>query len=59
MSEGVDYCGPLKKIPKLFCLALLEKITKEWSVGSHIVMKSNTIVPDDIPPMVNRYKYIS
>ena len=29
MAEGVDYCGPVNKIHKMFCLATLEKSTKE------------------------------
>ena len=40
MAEGVDYCGPVKTIHKLFSLDTQVKLTKQWSVGSHLVMKS-------------------
>ena len=37
--KGVDCCGPVKTNHKGFCLYMLEKSTKEWFTGSHLVMK--------------------
>ena len=36
-TEGVKYCGLAKTSHKGFCLAMMEKPTKEWTGGSHIV----------------------
>ena len=33
IAEGVDYCGQVKTSHKGFCLATLEKLTKEWPGG--------------------------
>ena len=41
MSAGVNYCGPVKRSHKDFCIATLEKLMKDWSGGSYIVMNSN------------------
>ena len=30
MAAGVNYCGPVKRIHKGFCLAILEKLTNYW-----------------------------
>ena len=45
------YCGKVKMIHKVFCLATLEHFMKEWPGGSYIVMKSTPIVPVDRPLM--------
>ena len=47
-AEGVYYFGPVKKNHKGFCLAILEELTKDWSGGSHIDIKSAPRVPGDI-----------
>ena len=57
-AEGEDFCGPEKTSHKGFCLDMLEKLMKEWLVGSHIFMKSTPRFPGDRPPMDIRYKYI-
>ena len=57
MSEEVDYCGPVKTSHKGFFLATLEKWMKEWTGGSHIVMKVTPRVPGDRPLMAIGYKY--
>ena len=48
MDEGVDYCRPVKTSHKVFCLATLEKSTKEWSGGSHLVIRGTPRVTGDI-----------
>ena len=59
LSEGVDYCGPVKTSHKGFFLATLEKLMKEWPGGSHLVMNMTQRVPGDRPLMDTRYNYIS
>ena len=55
MAEGVDYCGPVKKIHKGFFLATFKNIMKDWTGGSYLVMKINTIVHGYRPLVVIRY----
>ena len=45
MAAGFNRCGSLKTTHKGFCLATLEKLTKDWLGLSYIVMKSNLRVP--------------
>ena len=59
MDMGVDYWVPVKMSHKGFWQTTLEKLTKEWPVGSYIVMKSNPRVPGDRPLMAIWYKYYS
>ena len=54
-TEGEYYYGPLKTSYKGFFLATLGKLLKEFLEGSHIVMKSDTIVPGDKPSMAIGY----
>ena len=58
-AAGVDYCGPEKTIHKVFCLATLERLMKDWLGGSYIVMKSTPIFPVERPPLDIGYKYNS
>ena len=51
ITQGLDYCGPAKKKHKVFLLVILEKITEEWTVGSHLVMKITTKFTGDRPFM--------
>ena len=37
--KGVDYCGPVNTIHKVFCLATLERLMEERPVVYHRVMK--------------------
>ena len=39
-AEVVDYCRPAKTIHKGFCLAILEKLMKDFLGASYHVMKS-------------------
>ena len=48
MATGVDYCGLVKMSHKGFCLATLEKLTKDGPRGSYFVMNSNPIVTGEI-----------
>ena len=56
VAEGVDFCGPVKTRHEGFCLSTLEKSTKEWPVGYHIVMNITPIVPGDRPILAIGYK---
>ena len=47
----------MKTIHKGFCLATLEKLMKDWPVGSYLVMTSTPIFPDEIPLLAIGYKY--
>ena len=44
MAERVDYCGPVKTIHKRFCLATLEKLTRDFLGGSYLVLVITPIV---------------
>ena len=48
-DAGVDYCGPVKTSHKGFCLAMLEKLMKDWMGGSYLVLKITPIFPGEIP----------
>ena len=47
-AAGVDYCGPVKTIHKVF-LATLEKLIKDWRGGSYFVLKTTPRVTGEIP----------
>ena len=49
MATGVNYCGPEKTSHKGFCLYTLEKLTKDFPVGSYIFMEGTARVPGEIP----------
>ena len=59
MAEGLDYCGPVKRIHKGFCLATLENLKKYWIGESYLQLKSNPRVIGDRPLMDIGYKYNS
>ena len=50
-AEGVYYCGPANTSQKGYCLYTLERLLKEWTGGSHLVMKSTSRVTGDRPLM--------
>ena len=58
-TKGLDYYRPAKTSHKVVCLSTLEKITKEWTGGYPIIMKSSPIVTGDITLMTSIYKYRS
>ena len=49
MTEGVDYYGLVKTRHKVFCLATLKKLIKDWPGGSYLVMNINPRFPGGIP----------
>ena len=49
----------MKKSHRGFCPDILEKSTKEWPVGSHIIMNIAPRVPCEIPLIETGYKYRS
>ena len=49
MAAGVDSCGTAKTIHKGFCLATLEKLIRDCTGGSYLVMNITTRVPVGIP----------
>ena len=59
VAAGVDYCGPVKTSHKEFCLAILEKLTKDWPGGSYLVLKSNPRFPGETPLLSIGRKYNS
>ena len=56
MAAGVNYCGLVKTSHKGFCLATLEKLMKDWTVGSYLVMKNTPRVPGGRKVISIRYK---
>ena len=48
-AAGVNYCGPVKKSEKGFCLAMLDKLMKDWPGGSYLVLKSTPRFPGESP----------
>ena len=48
-AAGVNYCGPVKTRHKVFCLATLEKLMKDWPGGSYLVLKSTPRFPGKRP----------
>ena len=44
-------------IHRVFCISALEKLTRHWTGGSYLVMKSTPIVPGVISLMSIGYKY--
>ena len=57
--DGIYYCRNLKTSYKVFCLAMLEKSTKESPEGSYPIMRISLRVPGDKPLIVIGYNYIS
>ena len=57
VDAGVNYCGLVKTSHEGFYLATLEKLMKDWPVGSYIVLKSTPIFPGERPLLAIRYKY--
>ena len=56
MSEGVDYFSLLKTIHKVFGLATLQNLMKDFPGGSYLIIKSTPIVPGGRPIMVIVYR---
>ena len=56
-AELLYYYGPAKTSHKVFCIATLEKLTKECLGGSYIFMNIATRFPVDRPLMNIGYKH--
>ena len=56
VAAKVDYFGPVNTIHKDFVLAILEKLVKDWPVGSYLVMKSTPRFPGGRPILAIWYK---
>ena len=59
MAAGVNYCGLVKMIHKGFCLSTLEKLIKDWTGGSYLVMKSTPTAHVGRPLLDVGYRYNS
>ena len=59
MDTGFDYYGPVKISHKVFFIAKLENLMKDWPEWSYIVMKSTQRVPYERPLLAIGYKYNS
>ena len=59
IPEGVDYCGPEKRIHKSFCLSTFENLMKYCPGGKYIFMKSTPRFSGGIPLLAIEYKYNS
>ena len=57
MDVGAYIIGIIKTNTKLFCKETIDNLTKYWSGGSHIVLRSKLIVPGDRPLIDIGYKY--
>ena len=55
MAEGVDYCGPVNMSHKFFCVAKIEKLTKDLPGGSYHVLKNTPRIYVDILLMTIGY----
>ena len=58
-SVGVDLVGMVKTNTKAFCKAVIEGLAEDWPGGSYIVLRSNPMVPGEIPILDIGYKYNS
>ena len=56
ISEGLDYCGPVKTDHKLFLMDTFKILTKDCPVGYYLVMNSTPRYSDNRPLMVTGYK---
>ena len=57
MAAGVGVCELAETSHKVFSIATLEKMMKDWPVESYIVINSTPIVTGDIPHIEIGYKY--
>ena len=57
MEIGADLIGMVKKNTKGFCKETIEKLTKDWPVGSYLVLRSKPMVPRDRKLIAIGYRY--
>ena len=57
MEVGDEFIGMLKTNTKGFCKETIENITKDWTVGSYLMLRSKPMVPGYRPLISIGYKY--
>ena len=57
MELGAELIGMVKTNTKGFCKETIEKLTRNWPVGSYLVLRSKPMVPRGRPLIVVGYKY--
>ena len=57
MEVGANSIGMVRKNTKGFCKDTIEKLTKDCSRGSYLVLRSKPMVPGYRPIIVISYKY--
>ena len=57
MEVGTEFIGMVKTNNKLFCKEIIEKLTKDWSGGYYLVLRSKPMVPGGRPLIAIGYKY--
>ena len=57
MEIGAKLIGMVKTNTKGFYKDTIKNLTKDWPVGSYLMLKSNHMVPGDRPLITIGYKY--
>ena len=57
MEVVSKFIGMVKTNTKGFCKETIEKITKDWPGGSHIMLSSEPMGPGGSPLVAIRYNY--
>ena len=57
MEVGSELIDTVKKNTKGFCNETIVKLTKDWLVGSYLVLRSKPMVPGDRLLIAIIYKY--
>ena len=57
MEVGDDFVGMVKTNTKVLCKETIEKLTKDWSVVSYLMFRSNNMLPGGSLLLAIGYKY--
>ena len=57
MEVGAKFIGMVNTKTKGFCKDTIEKLTKNWTGGSYLILRSKTMVPGVRPLLAIGYKY--
>ena len=57
MELGAEFIGMVKTNTKGLCKETIEKLTKDWSGGSYLVLRIKPMVPGGRPLIAIGYKY--
>ena len=57
MEVGAKLIGMVKTNNKGFCKETIDKLTKDWSGGAYLLLRSKPMVPGDRPLIDIGYKY--